>query len=183
MTNADDTQFDSSAIGGVEQTPPGGPYETPWRLGNIRIDGLTSTPPLFAANREATLSCLFADVPGTMDFQARHQAARNLVRNGRDVKSWRSEGEAIFREDHSDPPGTQLALLAPLAPTATGDAPAQRPSPFEAMWVVIKGGEDTTTLAPEECTLDLDIACIARRAEFGDKQAVRDAFEVQGYDL
>lgn len=183
MTSYDGTQLDSTAIGGVEQTPPAAPFEKPWRLGPVRIDGLEGTPPVFAPNRDVTLSCVFADVLGTGDYQQRHQALRSLIRNGRYVRSWASEGETLFREDHDNPPGSQLALLAPLAPTATGADPEHRPSPFEAMWVVVRGGEDTTRLASTACTLNLDVTCVAPRAEYDSKAAVLSALSVNGYGL
>lgn len=184
MPQNDDTRFDDGLIGadGPEH-PVRSASAVPWRLDEVRIDGIEGTLPAFRAGASATLSCVFLPADGAADHVERWQAVRRYRRYAGDVTTYQSQGQAYYREQHPEMDGRQLALLAPLDAEATGHDPLSRPSAFEALWVVITEVEDTTRLPQEVATLDIEVTMIARRAEYATRNVVRDAFERNGFGV
>lgn len=182
MTEFDQTIFDDSLIGAdgpdiVEASS----NDAPWRLDEVRIDAIQGTIPPFKPAASETIKCLFEPTPGAADHLERAKAVARYRRYSGDVAVYDSQGRAYYREDHEGIDGRQLALLAPLAADATGFDPSGRPDQGEAMWVVVTEVDDTTTSYEAGAVLDVEVALIARRAEYPTRSEVRDEFERNGF--
>ncbi|MFD1515669.1 hypothetical protein [Halomarina rubra] len=185
MSQFDDVQLDDALIGADgPEVPVRAPYRAPWRLGDIRIDGIAGSLPAFKPAASATLSCVFAPADGATDHIERYQAAKRYAEFSGDVTVYGpKQGRAYYREQHPGIDGQQLALLEPITPESRGHSSAARPSATEALWVVVTGIEDTTTLPEAVCTLDIDVQLIARWATAPSRYEVRFDHERSGFGL
>lgn len=182
MSQNDNTQFDTSLIG--SDSPD---YVStrdaldPWRLGEVRIDGIEAPLPTFQAGASVSLSCVFLPADGAADHVERWQAVRRYHRWAADVTTYQSQGRVFYREQHPGVDGEQLALLAPLDEASTGYDPDARESVYEAVWVVVTGVEDTSARPAAVATLDVEATIIARHANYPSRGGVRNAFERNGF--
>ena len=184
MTRFDDARIGESRLGdsGDQLVRPGA-FQNPWRLGTVRIEGITGPIPAFQAGATDAIACVFADVEGAADHVQRYEAIRSYRRYANGVHTYPAEGFAYFRQDAPAAPDHQLALLAPIEPTSTGSDPTPRASTAAPMWVVITNVEDETTLPEAVAELTVEFTMIARYADHQTRASVRDVAEVPGYGL
>jgi hypothetical protein len=191
--DAGEPQFGGATYGGATGTQFGGvdhpaaPYDAPWRVNYVRVDGLTETPTAIPGE-SASYNCVLLPENAFQDHIDRWAILRDRVRRGPTVDTWQTpDGSVHYREQHSAPDGAQLVEIAPLAPEhdAAGtpqDPPPGRDSAFQARYAVVTGGSISATRVPKEATaITLETTTIALGDEFPTRDALRDAREHNGF--
>lgn len=183
MSRTDETRFDTGFIGPESDHVDSLGALDPWRLGEVRIDGIEPPLPTFQAGEGVSLSCVFLPTDGATDHIERWKAVRRYHRWASDVTTYQAQGRALYREQHPGVDGSQLAQLAPLERSHTGFDSAPRPSVYEPMWVVVTGVSDGSQHPESAAVLDVSATTIARVAEYPTRAGVRAAFERNGFGV
>lgn len=183
------TRYGEAAYGGTVPQPTD-VFDAPWRVNQIRVDGLAvegGVPPVIPG-QSATYHCAFLpDETKTVSapYQDRFEALRSFLPRTPAVVTYEaSDGTVYYREQHGG--ASNLVRIEPLragqaAVTADGSDPPTRDSIHAGRWAVITGGSNGSVSWPDAgLSLEIETVTIAAADEFDSADAVAAARERSG---